>query len=274
MGFSFKYTRYSAIAQITLGVLSIVFGIADRAVLYKRYAFHSESVVPIWMGVWFVITGVIGVHGSKRSNARDGRASRPLIGTYLAFSIVSTVFAAVIIIMYAIGVAVVITKGSPCHYAGKYVNVYKSQHYRDHKYISLEKECNRSVAMGSLVIIFAILEFCVGIWASICACTNGCCDCCNPTMQQPTQMGQVIYLQTQQGPQAYIMTQSANGVSVAVPAMVPGQVQMSAVPAPTQAMYPSPAVAPGGGAQGVGTLDAQAPPLHPKSGDMPPVYQP
>ncbi|KXJ06846.1 hypothetical protein AC249_AIPGENE28702 [Exaiptasia diaphana] len=163
MGFSFKYTRYSAIAQITLGVLSIVFGIADRAVMYKRHAFHSESVVPIWMGVWFVITGVIGVHGSKRSNARDGRASRPLIGTYLAFSIVSTVFAAVIIIMYTIGVARVITKGSPCRYAEEYV---------------------------------------------------------------------------------------------------------------LKAMYPSPAGAPGGGAQGGGTLDAQAPPLHPKSGDMPPVYQP
>ncbi|KXJ14088.1 hypothetical protein AC249_AIPGENE20317 [Exaiptasia diaphana] len=91
--------------------------------------------------------------------------------------------------------------------------------------------------MGSLVIIFAIFELCVGIWASLCACNCNSrnCDCCkNPTMQQPTQMGQVIYLQTEQGPQAYIMTLGANGVPVAVPAMVPGQVQMSAVPGPTQ----------------------------------------
>ena len=52
MGFSFKYTRYSAIAQITLGVLSIVFGIADRAVMYTKYASHTKSLMPIWMGVW------------------------------------------------------------------------------------------------------------------------------------------------------------------------------------------------------------------------------
>ncbi|KXJ14089.1 hypothetical protein AC249_AIPGENE20304 [Exaiptasia diaphana] len=108
-------------------------------------------------------------------------------GTYLGFSIVATVFAAAIIVMYVIGM-LILTRGSACRHATKYVTSPPSDPNHDYKYISLEKECNTSVAMGSLVIIFAILEFCVGIWACVCSCNNGCCDCCNPTMQQPAQM--------------------------------------------------------------------------------------
>ncbi|KXJ14077.1 hypothetical protein AC249_AIPGENE20306 [Exaiptasia diaphana] len=206
----------------------------------------------------FVITGVIGVHGSKRNNARDGRAPRPLIGAYLGFSITSTVFALIIIAIYSIGVA----NMNSCRKQWIYDYERSNQTHNRYGYILVQppKECNVRVALGSLVITFAAFELFGGILASVCACTNGCCTC--PTArrsQQPTQLGQVIHVQTQQGPQAYIMTQGANGVPVAVPAMVPGQLQMSAVPDP-EAMYPSPAGAQGGGAQGGSTHDVHKAP--------------
>jgi len=49
MPFSVKYTRYSAIAQILLGGMLVIVGIADRVVFYS---FHTAPVVPIWMGIW------------------------------------------------------------------------------------------------------------------------------------------------------------------------------------------------------------------------------
>ncbi|KAK3752153.1 hypothetical protein QZH41_018509, partial [Actinostola sp. cb2023] len=61
-------------------------------------------------------------------------------------------------------------------------------------------------------------------------------------------MGQVIYIQTQHGPVAYVMTQGANGVPVAVPAMTtgplvmnPGQAPMMQVQSQQMMMNPSPA---------------------------------
>ena len=59
MAFNFKMTRHSAIAQIVLGSLLVIFGIADRATIYRRYAFHTESVVPIWMGIWVSLSRFI-----------------------------------------------------------------------------------------------------------------------------------------------------------------------------------------------------------------------
>ena len=52
MGFNFRQTRYSAICHLILGALCVIFGIADRATMYKKDAFHTEGVIAIWMGVW------------------------------------------------------------------------------------------------------------------------------------------------------------------------------------------------------------------------------
>lgn len=52
MAFNFRYTRYSAICHLFLGGLCVIFGIADRATMYKRDAFHSEGLIAIWMGAW------------------------------------------------------------------------------------------------------------------------------------------------------------------------------------------------------------------------------
>jgi len=59
MGLSFKCVRYSAIAQILLGCLLVMFGIADRATIYHekgtftdRTALNSFLVIPIWTGIW------------------------------------------------------------------------------------------------------------------------------------------------------------------------------------------------------------------------------
>ncbi|KAK3749283.1 hypothetical protein QZH41_016055, partial [Actinostola sp. cb2023] len=176
MAFKLKYTRYSANAQFVLGALCVIFGIADRATMYKN-AFHTESVVAIWMGVWIALTGLIGIVGS-RDYANTDRPSGSLMGSYLGFSVVSIIFAGVMTIMFSVGISQGILQERPCSQQRTYGEYYDRYYGR---YIqttaSTERQCDTSVGLGSMVVIFAILEFWVGIWASICCC-NGLDNCC------------------------------------------------------------------------------------------------
>ncbi|XP_031555415.1 uncharacterized protein LOC116292275 [Actinia tenebrosa] len=132
--------------------------------------------------------------------------------------------------------------------------------------VSVADKCRASVGLGAMIIIFAIFEFGVGIWSSICCCMgyDGCC--CDTSTPQQMHQGQIVYLQTQGGPvAAYVMTQGPNGMPVAVPAMtgapvhpVPnqsavGQGYMMENPAGAQAMTPTQQV------QGFPTSTAQQP---------------
>ncbi|XP_031552916.1 uncharacterized protein LOC116290074 [Actinia tenebrosa] len=152
-----------------------------------------------------------------------------MINTYLGFSIVATVFAGVLLICYGLGVSY-ITRSRPSCTRYVHTNCDYSPYRCDIERVT-DSECQISVGLGAMIIIFAVIEFGVGIWSSICCCM-GCDGCCCDT-STPRQMGQIVYLQTQEGPvAAYVMTQGPNGMPVAVPAMTGGPVY----PAPNQSV--------------------------------------
>jgi hypothetical protein len=109
------------------------------------------------------------------------------VNTYLAFSIVATIFAGVLLICYSIGIAL-IQNGKPCSENSQTQlkhgsSLYPGPGYQTHTAVSLAKECRTSVGLGAMIIIFAVAEFGVGIWSSICCCmvySGGCCDTSTP----------------------------------------------------------------------------------------------
>ncbi|XP_031552915.1 uncharacterized protein LOC116290073 [Actinia tenebrosa] len=226
MAFNFRYTRYSAFCHLILGGLCIIFGIADRASMYDPDAFQTEGVIAIWMGAWFFMTGILGCFATQRI-PNSARPNAPLVGTYLAFSIVGTVFAGTMIICYSIGIAIIASSGrastETCNSDGECTWTPSSP--------KCPNKCRVSVGLGAMIIIFAVVEFGVGIWSSICCCMGYECCCCDTSTPQQMHQGQIVYLQTQGGPVgAYVMTQGPNGMPVAVPAMTGGPVY----PAPNQ----------------------------------------
>ena len=87
----------------------------------------------------------------------------------MGFSITSAVLGGIIIICYSISIAI----------------------YRDyyHYYYDYDKE----MALTVIILILGIVEFAIGIWASVCIClTNPCRTCCYNAQQQQVSHSEVV----------------------------------------------------------------------------------
>jgi len=104
------------------------------------------------------------------------------IGTYLGFSVTSAIFAVVTSSVYVMGVYNIYKRTDGCEF---FLGWYKKVPYPS----EYAAKCRTSVALGSMVIIFAILEFGFGIVACICCCLNCRCKCdCFKISTQETQV--------------------------------------------------------------------------------------
>jgi len=95
---------------------------------------------------------------------------------FMGFSITSAVFGGIIIICYSISIA--IYRGHRNYYGG---------YYSGGRYYNVE------MALTVIILILGIVEFAIGIWASVCIClTNPCQTCCYNTQQQQVSPSKVI----------------------------------------------------------------------------------
>ena len=80
---------------------------------------------------------------------------------FMGFSITSSVLGGIIIICYSLSIVI---------YADK------RNRYR--------KSYDEEMALTVIILILGIVEFAIGIWASVCICLTNPCRCCNASQQQ------------------------------------------------------------------------------------------
>lgn len=88
------------ITQIIIGIVSVGCGIGAAAGLHKNWV--NGGGYAIWGGIWIIITGILGVSSASNPN------NRCLVGTSMAFNIVSTVISFSHGITYAVALGYVL----------------------------------------------------------------------------------------------------------------------------------------------------------------------
>ncbi|KAL9961006.1 hypothetical protein ACROYT_G029882 [Oculina patagonica] len=158
----------------------------------------------IWMGVWMVITGKLGILGTRKERTTSRNA---YAGVFMGFSITSAVFGGAIIIIYSMGIA---GYGNWYYYDDDYYRYRdyeygptKDYYYRDHRY-------GTQLALCAVILILGIVEFSTGIWAAVCLCLMKPCTCCYDTHPQ---QGQMMHTANP----GYAMNPCPVGVPAAVP---------------------------------------------------------
>ncbi|XP_073250874.1 membrane-spanning 4-domains subfamily A member 8-like [Porites lutea] len=186
-----KYARFIALAHIIVGVLLFVFGIIDRL---HGYFWTGYGCFGIWCGAWMCITGGLGIPASNRERSPSSNA---LAGTFMGFAITSSVFGGVVIICYSISVAI---------YSHERRWYWESHH--------------SEMAVTAIILVLGIVEFAIGIWASVLCCLI--VNCCSPTSAQT----QTVMYVNGQGvvPGGYVMAQGPGGVPMAFPVQQAGGV--------------------------------------------------
>ena len=102
-------------------------------------------------------------------------------GVFMGFSITSAVFGGIIIICYSLAIAIY---GHEYYYYD--YNYYSGGRYRKRYY-------DKQMALAAIILILGIVEFVIGIWASVCVCVmKPCQTCCNSTSQQQVSLWKVI----------------------------------------------------------------------------------
>lgn len=147
------------VIQIICGVLSIIFNTV--LIIYsKDYYDAGDSGYGIWCGVFFLVSGGLGVGASQKPQYG-------LVVAHMVMSIFSAVFAGILLIASSVGAAT----SDDCNY---YNYIYS--------YI-----CDKPVVKGLNIgmVIVALLEAVLAIWASVICCSACCC-------RQPAQSGNVI----------------------------------------------------------------------------------
>ncbi|KAL9961027.1 hypothetical protein ACROYT_G029907 [Oculina patagonica] len=145
----------------------------------------------------------------------------------MGFAIVSAVLGGIIIIIYSITIAFY-------------------HHYREYDYseYSYRKKYETEMAITVMTLILGIVEFTIGIAASVCLCLTKPFNCCNstPFQQQAMYTANTGYVMTQGpvGPAVAIPMQAAGGM-VAVQTVTPdaqeGHPQMVMVPVSAAGVY-------------------------------------
>ena len=90
------------------------------------------------------------------------------VGTFMAFSIVSSVLAAVIIICYSVILAIEIPATNPCR------RIYYSYHPYSSEYCPSSR--TKNIAISVMVLLFGVAEFPIAIWSAVLQCRA--CACC------------------------------------------------------------------------------------------------
>jgi len=83
---------------------------------------------------------------------------------FMGFSITSSVLSLIIISFYSLAIAV-------------YRDYYGRGYYKERHY-------DEDMALCVIILILSIVEFAIGIWASVCICLINPCPCCNTSQQQ------------------------------------------------------------------------------------------
>ena len=99
-------------------------------------------------------------------------------GVFMGFSITSAVFGGIIIICYSLSIA-----------------IYRNRHYYYYYGRHSKSYYDEEMALTVIILILGIVEFAIGIWASVCVCLlNPCQTCCYNTQQQQQQQQQQVRL--------------------------------------------------------------------------------
>ncbi|XP_074606694.1 uncharacterized protein LOC141859734 [Acropora palmata] len=169
--------RGLALTQMVFGGIMFLLGVASA--IFVR---HWSSYVGfgIWVGVWAVITGILGYLG-----ARDERTpNKCLIGCYMGFSINASVIAFVMFICYCIAVdefSRIIrcyNLNYPSRYYDSYNYRYSSCYYYWYSYsfYKLNKHtASIGAGLGGCLLVCAVVETVIALTASIYCCNAVCC---------------------------------------------------------------------------------------------------
>ena len=99
---------------------------------------------------------------------------------FMGFSITSAVLGGIIIICYSISIAIY-RDYRHYYYDYDYEGRYSKRYY------------DKEMALTVIILILGIVEFAIGIWASVCIClTNPCRTCCYNAQQQQVSHSEVV----------------------------------------------------------------------------------
>ncbi|XP_057299750.1 membrane-spanning 4-domains subfamily A member 8-like [Hydractinia symbiolongicarpus] len=182
--------RGLGITQIVIGTISVGCGIGAAAGLHRNWA--NSSGYAIWGGIWIIITGILATSSASYPN------NRCLLGTSMAFNIVSTLASFFDGVIYAI-VLGYYSNCSAMYYVNYHTYYYSVPRYRTYyytytTYYSLQSynyhtyykyygkfgcnvHKNAGKAIYAVLLTCMIIEFFVALTAAILCCL-ACCSCC------------------------------------------------------------------------------------------------
>ncbi|XP_039607477.1 membrane-spanning 4-domains subfamily A member 4A-like [Polypterus senegalus] len=151
--------------QIMIGIVNFLFGI----VLCFIPSLAAFTGIPFWTGLMYIISGSLCVAASKNSNSC-------LMKGALGTNIVSAIFSGIAIIMYLLDVTVFFYT----HYCSYSTNQGNSEFYECKllKHLLL----NAGNGIKGILLVLAILEFCVTISLSAFGCKALCGNNIEPTV--------------------------------------------------------------------------------------------
>ncbi|XP_048590607.1 uncharacterized protein LOC116619501 [Nematostella vectensis] len=177
MAYRAQGIRKLGIFQMVIGALMVVFGIASVAVVHRQWT--SAVGFGIWIGVWVIITGVLGYFGARDNNTPNNC----MLGTMLGFAVTSCVFSCGMIICYSFALSEwskYLRDPSPDRpYYYYYYYKYSSQTART------------SIGICVVLLLLALTEFFVALASSIYGFINSCIPATSTSQQQ------MVYLQGQ-----------------------------------------------------------------------------
>jgi len=168
MAYRASSLRGLAIAQMVFGALMLVFGIASIAAVDR---WISHIAFGIWVGIWVLITGILGYIGAKD----DSTPNKCLIGCFMGFSITTCVLTGIMFITYCVALAGFneIIRCRNSGYDWNY-NVYYNNRYCYSS--SYRHTAAVGLGLGSCMLIFTIVEFILALSSSIYCCNAVCCN--------------------------------------------------------------------------------------------------
>ncbi|XP_029205593.2 uncharacterized protein LOC114969454 [Acropora millepora] len=164
--------RVLAITHILVGVLLVVFGIADAVTqdIYGNHFNGREGFFGFATGLWMCIAGGLGIPAStpQRTQRRNYFA-----GIFMGFAITSAVCGGLIIIMYGTTLGT-----ASCQ---RYCDPFDRDGYRHHNVtvgpkLQYTYSYETKLGLAAVILTLGIIEFGTGIWVSIYLCVmKPCC---------------------------------------------------------------------------------------------------
>ncbi|XP_032242244.1 uncharacterized protein LOC116620705 isoform X2 [Nematostella vectensis] len=175
MAFNRRHTRLSAVAQILLGCLCLIFGLAEQTHGLPR-VFTVELALAVWSGVLVCMTGVLGVMATRRQHENTPKIV--LIAIYLGFSLAAFILAFALTGCYGFAVPDLLNR-SECSTNSDYK---PSGHPEYNLHPSFHRlgapsgpQCKTKLALVAIIVFLAMVELGVSLWAIICCCKAGRC---------------------------------------------------------------------------------------------------